>query len=416
MISIPATDTLLPICHSLSNGWNVLLFPSTNTDLVKIDLLFEAGSAYQQEKLCAAAANKMQSVATRTLNAARMAEFMDYRGVVVETSNDTFQSSLTVYMLRRFVPEVLPVIYQMLSEPAFEEEDFVLWKNKKRQELATLEQKTPEMARRIFYQNLFGTTHPLGSHATVEDLEALSLDTVICHHRLYYQPQKCTLVISGQIDDEMLALIENFFAQLPYTDTARQSLPPVVVADIPSTASINIPNSTQTTLRIGRILPLRWDDPDYARIMLITTLLGGHFGSRLMSNIREEKGYTYGIYARTQIYRGCIVFYITSDVAPHIVDSAEKEILHELDCLQQITERELQQVKTILAGDFIRSVDGVFERSVRFCDMLATCVNERLTDNLREVIDTAKPSDLEKLAVRLLAPGMMTVCRAGQEQ
>lgn len=174
-----------------------------------------------------------------------------------------------------------------------------------------------------------------------------------------------------------------------------------------------VPGAVQTTLRMGRVLPLRWWEMDYARFMLLTTLAGGWFGSRLMSNLREEKGYTYGIYARTQIYRGLIVFYIATDVAGEVAESAEEEIRKELEGLVQIDEGELEQVKTVLAADFVRSVDGVFERSTRFCDMQATCVTEQLTDNLREALETTTAAELEELARRMLSPRGMVCCGAG---
>ncbi len=154
---------------------------------------------------------------------------------------------------------------------------------------------------------------------------------------------------------------------------------------------------------------------DYARFMLMTTVLGGYFGSRLMSNIREDKGYTYGIYARTQIYRGVIVFFITADVAGGMAQAALDEVNKELEllCKEPVADEELELVKTVLAGDFLRSVDGIFEKSARYCDMLGTCVDERLTDNLRSALQDTTPAQLQELAQRFLNPSDMTVCLAG---
>lgn len=162
-------------------------------------------------------------------------------------------------------------------------------------------------------------------------------------------------------------------------------------------------------------MPLRWDSAEYARLMLLVTALGGYFGSRLMMNLREDKGYTYGSYARTQIYRGAIVFYITADVAAGTADAAVGEVVRELDRLsnEPLEDEELQLVKTVLVGDFLRSVDGVFEISSRYCDMLGTSINERFTDNLRAAINETTAVQLQELAQRLLNSEAMTVCLAG---
>lgn len=154
MINLPATDTLVPREVPLGNGRMLHVFNSS-TDLVKIDFLYEAGSIYQPQLLCAAAANKLMTVATDNMKASELSEFMDFRGVILEPNNTLTQSSLTVYMLRRYADEVLPVVAEILQRPAFDADDFRLWQANRRQELATSMQRTPDMARRLFYQSLF---------------------------------------------------------------------------------------------------------------------------------------------------------------------------------------------------------------------------------------------------------------------
>ena len=134
-----------------------------------------------------------------------------------------------------------------------------------------------------------------------------------------------------------------------------------------------------------------------------------------MRNIREDKGYTYGIYARTQIYRGCIVFYITADVAANTADDAIGQVFHEIEQLahEPVSDEELTLVKNVLVGDFLRSVDGIFELSSRYCDMQANGIDERLTDNLRTAIKDTTATELQELAQRLLRVEDMTVCTAG---
>lgn len=386
------------------------LFPSDTTDLVKADFLFEAGSAYQPQMLCATAANKLLSVATTELNATQLAEFMDYRGVIIENNSDIYQSTLTVYMLHRFADEVIPVVRQMLTRPAFSPEDFLPWREKKKQQLATFEQQTSHLARRIFYQTLFGEQHPLGRYAVADDADRLELDTVRRYFHERYSPDRCTVVLAGNT---------NGLSQLLPPDFSAASIPsasPILTPE-PSlhTHHITVANATQTSIRIGRILPIRWDEPDYADFMLLTTLFGGYFGSRLMTNLREDKGYTYGIYARTQIYRGCIVFYITADVAAGTAQKAQQEITREMRRLAEetVSDEELALVKTVLAADCIRSIDGIFERSARFCDMYATGVTEQLTANLSYTLQNTSASQLQQLAQRLLNPGDMLFCSAG---
>lgn len=404
MITIPDNSLLQP---RINNG--VYTFPSDSTPIVKLDLLFEAGSAYQPQPLCATAANRLCTVATTEMDAERLAEFMDYRGIIIEPDTQVWQSSLSFYFLRRYAEEVLPVIGSMLRSPALSEADFAVWRGEKREQMAAHEMESTHVARRLFYHTLYGESHPLGRYAVPADVERLNLDTVRRYHQEHYSHGADAVVLAGNVDDELVALVNG---QLLRNEEERRPQETMLHTSAPILMPLP---SVQTTLRIGRLLPLQWDDPDYARLMLLTTMLGGYFGSRLMRNLREDKGYTYGIYTRTQLYRGSIVFYITADVAGGSANDAQGEIFRELEGLTNISDEELQHVKQVMVGDFLRSVDGIFERSERFCHMLSAGVTERLTDNLRQAVATATTTELQELGLRLLQPADMTVCRAGAE-
>lgn len=415
MVSLPDTATLLPQEHSLATGGTLYAFPSASTDLVKIDLIHEAGSAYQPQPLCAAAANRLFAVASDDMDARQVAEFMDYRGIVVDHNPDILTASTSVYFLRRYLDELLPVLQQLLLHPAFPQDDFEVFLSKRRQELQAMQRKTREVARRLFYQTLFGTDHPLGRYAEPDDADRLDRETVVrFFHRRYRSRQ---LIVSGNIDAELIEKVTESLAPLQVEESKNPKVEDLISTFHYqlSTIKVAVPGAVQTTLRVGRILPLRWDSVDYARFMLLTTLLGGFFGSRLMSNLREDKGYTYGIQAHTQIYRGVIVLYITTDVAASAADAAEEEIRRELQrlCDEPVGDDELAMVKTVLIGDFIRSVDGVFERSEQLRSMLATDVDETFTDNLREALQTTTADHLLQLSRRFLQPADMLYCRAG---
>ena len=390
--------------------------PSTATDLVRIDLITEAGSAYQPQNLCAAAAARLHTAASVRRSAAEVAEWIDYRGVVLESSPDVLGCTVTAYALRKYCDELVPLLAELRTDPAFPREEFDIFRAQRKQKIQAAMQRSNEVARRLFYGALFGAEHPLGRYAVPEDADRLDPDIVRGFYRRHYlEGAQPAVVLSGNVDDGLIGLVAGCLGRRCDSPVARiDSLAgglPTPVARLEE----HIPGAVQTTLRVGRQLPLRWDSPDYARFMILTTALGGYFGSRLMSNLREDKGYTYGIYARTQIYRGTIVFYITADVAEGTADAAEKEIFHELHRLQEepLSDDELQLVKTVLAGDFIRSVDGVFERAERLCSMLMTDVDEKLTRNMAEAIKKTTAVQLQELSQRLLDGSQMVVCRAG---
>ncbi len=417
MFSLPATDSLLPEEHRLANGRTLYAFPSDSTELVKIDFLYEAGTAYQPQKLVAGAANNLYTAASQEFDARQLAEFFDFRGILVDNNSDVLHCSSSFYCLHRHLDALVPVLEGLVHRPAFPAEEFEVFKNKRRQKLLALRQQSSEVARRLYYTALFGPDHPLGRYADPEDADRLDLDTVKRFYEEYHRGGDMDIVVSGKVDDRLLAALDDAFGHDTPT-TSHAIIQTLVQSDthtIKQSSNQVIKGAVQTTLRVGRLLPLRWDDPDYAHFMILTTLLGGYFGSRLMSNLREDKGYTYGIYARTQLYRGAIVFFITADVAGGAADEAEKEIMYELRRLadEPVSADELDLVRVVLAGDFLRSVDGVFERAARFGDMLGTCVTEQLTDNLRAALAEVTPQKIQQLAARYLSSDQLCVCRAG---
>lgn len=414
MINLPPISSLTPQERMLAGGRVLHTFPGS-TELVKLDFMYEAGSLYQSQLLCAAATNKLLTVATSDMDSSALSEYLDYRGVVLDNSNSTNQSLMTAYFLRRHAGEVLPVLASMLERPAFDDNDFRLWQKARRQELATMEQRTSHMARRFFYEALFGREHPLGVHAGPGDVDRLEPDAVRRHFDRYYRQGAANIAAAGCVDEELLDLMDRHWGK-----PAAESRKPVSMGcGTPENAAGRIEykmdGAVQTTLRVGRVLPIAWDDPDYARFMLLVTALGGYFGSRLMSNLREDKGYTYGIYAHTQIYRGTIVLFVTADVASGTAQAAVAEVMAELKrlCEEPMDDEELQLVKTVMVGDFLRSVDGAFELSTRYCDMYGTGVDERFTENIRAAVNETTAAQLQELAQRLLKVEDMTVCLAG---
>lgn len=391
---------LVPQTHPLPNGNLLHYFPNQALPLVKLDITLEAGSRYQQCKCLSHAANRLFGEATAKNDAFQVAEFLDFRGIVVEKTIDVCTAVVTFYFLRRYADELLPLVREMFDQPLVTPPMFEAYVANRRGQLATGFQKTSYVARNRFYELLYGTDHPLGTYALPTDVDTLTLDAVAHFIHQHYHLANARMVLSGMVDDHLLSLADRHLAPPAATTLVEPPLPQPCPPFWAHDAQYHIPGAVQSTIRIGRVLPMAWDAPDYARFMVLSTVLGGYFGSRLMSNIREDKGYTYGIYSTTQIHRGSIVFYITADVAAEATQAAAREVMNEISRLQlgPIPVEELERVRSYMMGDFIRSIDGVFDLSERYRQMAATLVDEQLTTNLLDAIAHVTPEQLQTLA------------------
>ena len=160
-------------------------------------------------------------------------------------------------------------------------------------QLKTNFQKTNYLARNLHYQLLYGPDHPLGTYARPDDMQRLTLAHVQDFIHRHYSLAHAHLVLSGPIDDELLQLADQYLAPQADAPAPVRIALPVSPQPLVPPAHAPLPDAVQSTIRIGRLLPFPWHSMDYTRFMVLNTVLGGYFGSRLMSNLREDKGYTY---------------------------------------------------------------------------------------------------------------------------
>lgn len=410
-------EGLEPLHHFLPGGGMVNYFVDKHIDIVKIDFIFPAGTLYQEKPLQASTAIRLLTEGTSKHTAGEIAEFMDFRGIVMEKKVDEVSATFTVYTLRRYIGELLPLLREIIVEPTYPEEEFGLHVDNRRRHLLTEMKRTSYVARNLFYENLYGARHPMGVHAVPDDFDRITVGDIRRFHSEKIRPDRAVIILGGNVDDEVLGLIDRHFGDFATVkDSLNVTIPQICRQADSRTIKHTLQGAVQNTLRVGRLLPMTWDSMEYARFMVLSTLLGGYFGSRLMSNIREDKGYTYGIAAQTRICRGSLVFSITTDVDSCNAEKALHEILYELQRLRDETVpvEELELVRKCMLGDFMRSVDGIFERSERYGQQLIVGIDERFTDNFFQAIDSVTPEELQLLAKRVLVPDELTIVNVGQ--
>lgn len=411
-------DNLLPRQHRLADGRLLRYFVSSNLPLVKLDFTFEAGSCYQDKKCQAAAASQLLCKSCSLHPADEVAEFLDFRGVIIERSADVCTGTITVYFLRTYAEELFALLRELLDAPVVTEQAFAAHAAKRRMQLQSGLQKTSVQARNAFYEAVYGSDHPLGGYAVPEDVDGLTIDDVrrfICQH---YRLDQASLVLGGDVDAELLQMADRYFSypMSPAGSTvSAAALPAAAGKGVGRIRYVDMPAAVQSTIRVGRLMPFAWDSEECARFTVLNTLLGGYFGSRLMTNLREDKGYTYGIYSQMQVYRGSIAFCITADVAAESTSEALREISSELERLRSeaVDGDELQRVCSYMRGDFLRSIDGIFEISERFRQMEATGCDERFTERLLNAVGTVTPQPLLELARPMLDLSELAIVVAG---
>ncbi|MEL7021167.1 MAG: pitrilysin family protein [Bacteroidota bacterium] len=390
-----------PVRYQLDNGIEVYETDLGTQEVVRLEIVFNAGRPYEKVQLAARTTANLLKEGTRQYSAATIAEQIDFYGGTLSVPIHLDTSNIILYSLTKHFAKLLPLLADMLRSPVFPQTELDALKQRNIQRLQVDLTKNDVVAYRQVTEHIFSRQHPYGYNSLPESYERLQREDLLQHFDTNYVANNCTLFLSGKLHPEFRKLLNMFFGQLK-TGPVRlnnMSLP----IDTPASVSYHLPGSVQTAIRIGCRMFNRKHE-DYRGMYVLNTILGGYFGSRLMHNIREEKGYTYNIYSTldTMTYDG--YFYIGTEVGNEVAKPAMKEIYHEFELLKQelVKEDELTMVKNYLLGNLLTMVDGAFNVS----EVIKTQVLEGLpTDYLAQLvqyIQNVEATTLQQLAQRYL--------------
>ena len=356
--------------HSLPNGIPVYYVNAGTQDVIKIEVIFRAGSREQDVPLVAGSTNSMLEEGTKKHTSEEIASLLDYYGSFLETSVQQDYASVTIYTLGKHLDKALPILEEIIKEPSFPQSELEIYLHNNKQRFLVDEQKERVVAAKNFPSLLFGDSHPYGHKTRLEEYDGVKREYLEAFHKKYYTPGNCAIIASGRVDEKLLNKIGDYFGK----DTIAHHLPFTIHNYVPHSAKEKVnyipspkKDSVQSAIRMGRVLFLKTHE-DAIPFQILNTILGGYFGSRLMSNIREDKGYTYGISSSVVFLQHAGYFNIGSEVGSAVCEAAVIEIYKELDrlCNEPVPADELQLVKNYLRGNFMRSMDGPFALADRF--------------------------------------------------
>ena len=295
------------------------------------------------------------------------------------------------------------------------EEELRTYAAKRRQRLAVERAKIDVKAREAFARALFGERHPYGVSSHEEAYDSLTRDDVAGFYRRFYTAENCFVVCSGRIGDHELKAVAELAGRIPRG--AAEAPPAFPAPETTHTAFVEYPGAVQSSLRIGRLLFPR-THPDFLGMQVVATALGGYFGSRLMQNLREEHGYTYGVVSAMVNFEREGYFAIAAQVGADVTQEALREIYAEIERLgaEPMPEAELELVKNMMTGEMMRILDGPFGiADVTIENILCGCDNTVIGSNIRRIREMT-PAGVQQLARKYLRREDLVTVVAGAEK
>jgi len=395
-------DYILPGVNTrqLSNGLPLYWLNAGVQDVVEIDWIFPAGLWYEQKPAVANATAGLIKNGTSKRTSHEIHEALEFYGASVKaTANNDF-ATVTLYTLTKHLPALLPVIYEILTDAIFPEQEVAIHKQNAVQRLLVNLRQCEFVANQRIDALLFGEAHPYGRYSKKEKIEALTREDILDFYKRCYDLANVKIFMSGRITEADVQHLENVFGKVPISKKEIGS--ETFAAPAPSERQhkvLNDPNGVQGAIRIGRLFPNR-HDPDFAPMVVLNTLFGGYFGSRLMSNIREEKGFTYGIYSSLSPYINGGSLIVHTEAGRDVLDAAVREIYHEMDvlCNEVAPEDELMLVKNYLLGNLLGDLDGPFSIMQRWRTLILNGFTVDHFNNNIQVYKTITAGELQKLA------------------
>ena len=349
----------------LNNGIPVHIIRADEQEVFKMAIIFKAGSFYQDKMYSAYFTRKMLYEGTEKMSAKQLAEVFDFYGASLEITNNIEFITLNVICLSKYLDKIIEVVYDIIFHSAFPGQELQLHKENKTRDILLDQKKVREVARHHFCTMLFGKDNPYGSYPSAEDVAAIQREVVMRFYDRYIKPGNFSIIISGKITDESLKSVSRFFGshKLMYNEGLFERNYSIS-QDSNKHQYFPVEGVVQSALRIGNHAVNRLNE-DYPALTVLNTLLGGYFGSRLMRNLREDKGYTYGVNSTLLSFPEAGYFFVASEVKGLHTNDAVKEVYNEINKLRDeiIPDDELERVKNVMFGRFLRSIDGVYAQS-----------------------------------------------------
>jgi zinc protease len=406
--------------RTLSNGVTVYLVPFGTQEVVELGAVFPAGRSFETAAGVASFTGKMLQEGTKSYSSLEFARKLDHLGAFINVEAGYENATVSLTTLAKHLGATIPLLQEMLLEPAFPEKDLAKLKERTIQHLDVENQKTAYTARKEFNRLLFGSDHPYGRTSEKRDIEVIDIGLLKGFHERNYNFSNLRLIVVGRYDDkQLMRLLEKNFGTADLIDASRKVDPSDSYAkqttgeDPSGLQYFEKADSMQATVRVGH----RGFDrhhPDFYRMQVVNTVLGGYFGSRLMKNIREDKGYTYGIGSAWLSMKHGGYFLVQTDVGNAYIEPTLREIDKEIRLLidEGLKERELNLVKNYMLGRTIsgRETPGQILDLVK--NMLGNGLPFSTLDEKFDIIQSVTTAEVQELARRHLHPDklLQVVC------
>lgn len=392
--------------YVLDNGVEVYAVNAGTQEVMSVELVFSAGNWFEQQNNIAAATNFLIKNGTKNKTAFQLNEHFDYYGSHLTRGCYNETANIVLHCINRHLATHLPVVAEMITDAIYPQHELDIYRQNMKQRLTVNLKKCDFVAGRLIDEYVFGKDHPYGVYSNKEDYDALQQEQLQAYYKQYYTEGKCIIFAAGLLPADFAQQLNSTIGQLPLN---KKEIPTIVHPLAPAEQIkyriMNDEKGVQGAIRLAQPFPNR-HHPDFQKVQVLNTLFGGFFGSRLMSNIREDKGYTYGIHSYILNHISTTAWMISTEAGRDVCEATITEVYNEMRDLRDelVDEEELQLVKNYLIGTILGDLDGPFHIIGRWKNLILNGLDENYFYNSVNIIKTISAKELQELANKYLQP------------
>jgi len=388
----------------LDNGVEVYAVDAGAEEVLQTEWIFSAGNAQEEKNLVAATTNFLLRNGTSTKTAFQINEQFDYYGSYINRACYNETATITLHSLTRHIDNLLPKVRELITDSVMPQEELSIYQQNMKQRLKVSLKKSDFVAGRLIDVYLYGEKHPYGKYSSAEDFDALKREELVDFYKKYYQQGKLIIFVAGKLPQNLEQLLNTNFGDLPFGNVIEKETAPVLGTE-KKIRITNDPDGAQGSIRIARPFPNR-HHPDFLKAQILNALFGGFFGSRLMSNIREDKGYTYGIHSYLLNHVQQSGWLVSTEAGKDVCEATIEEVYKEMKLLRDepVDAEELLLVRNYMMGSILGDLDGPFQIIARWKNIILNNLDEKYFYDSIETIKTVSAEELQALAQKYLQP------------
>ena len=384
---------------SLNNGVTVYSIEAGTEDIMRMEIVFRAGQVKELIPLLSSTTNMMLSEGSQNYSSEEMNRLLDYYGAFLNLAPEKDLAGVVFFFLNKHIEKVLELSRELLFSPVFPEAELNALMKKRLRWFLVNREKVSNQSIDQFFESIFGKSHPYGRQLREQDFEMLNPSVIREFHSAYYTTDNMTIILSGKLVPGTPELLNRYFGNINSSKKQEKDIKVAISSEQQKLVHIEKNDAVQTAIRIGSPT-INKCNKDYPGLKILNTVLGGYFGSRLMKNIREEKGFTYGISSNVSSLNLSGYKVISTEVSPKNCRQTIDEIFTEIKVLQNkpLTDDEMAVVRNYISGEMVRMFDGPFAIAESFRSVWEFGLDINYFHILSEKILKIKPDEIIELA------------------